>query len=393
MLDFAADLRTEYSELRTDEELRAIAEQFERELAGLQHPHVEWLAEFAPSLWRVLVSGTVTVGTRTLKAGWDSPNGSAPPVQPRVVVDRSLTGPKLLERTRKRLTAAIDANRGPSGGGESPDLRHAVQTTVAHVIAARSAFSGQLSSLNEAVAKLFAGVNSILANRRGSEIELPIGVYNENAMVTYRLFEQTASEPYSVVPAQTATDFVVLSQGSGVSDHEAGASVTDAPDEGFRFVGDGSFEVHRTYQFAAFGAFAWSSFDSLDGTAQMEGHDIEREGGDEDYSTSTWEMSYVVGVKAYLPEVDLFPGSSARWWQIGVVFGLPVNRMPGAMFGFSWEPRIGMQVMFGKHWTKWRRNATTSDQESSWKPFIGVSFDSNLFASLFGQVAKIGGTF
>ena len=154
--------------------------------------------------------------------------------------------------------------------------------------------------------------------------------------------------------------------------------------EGFRFVGEGTFEVHRTYRAAAFGAFAWS--------------DIEGDSADGVPSTSTWEMSYVAGVKAYFPELDVFPGSSARWLQFAAVFGLPVNRLPGALFGIAWEPRIGMHVMAGGHWMKRKPDTSGTSppllgRESTIKPFVGVGFDLNIFTTLFGEIARIGGTF
>ena len=394
VLDFADQLREKYSDLRTAEEFRAIAERFEGELGRKEDSHVAWLKKFAHELRRVIEGSAATVGRTVLETCREC-SGS--------------TAVMILQHARERLQKEIDfASRLGCCAKGTPDLRKAVHTAVARVMEARSAIGRELSRLNEEAAKLFNGINTIPAHSRGSELELSLGVYDRNSVVTYRVFEQAPPPRYAVLPAITS-ELVAVTQGGGVRGDESGATRADAPGEGFRFVGETIFEVHRTYHLAAFGAFTWTFVDTMEyRVGQLEDETrVAREVG-----TSTAQMSYVVGVKVHPWERDLFPGAG-NWRQLGLFVGVPVNRMPRALFGVSWGPFGGVELMAGVHWAKYQKlaNGITVDETPLLKagsdetysvplheghqrgPLIGVSLDSNIFSSLFGAVAKIGGAF
>ena len=396
VLDFAVGLREEYSELREPEELRAIAERFERELARDDSPdgdsHVAWLEEFAHRLRRVVDESTSTVGT-TVREICRECSGS--------------TALTILRDAMEHLQKGIDrASTLGCCAERTPDLRSEVHTAAARVMDARSAIKRELSQLNKEAARLFGELNKILSHSRGSEIELPLGVYETNAVVTYRVFEQRAHERYALVPAAAVPPgapevFGVTSDGMVRAD-ESGATLSDEPGEGFRFVGGSIFEVHRTYRLAAFGAFTWTSMKTREYKV--------RDGVPVEVGTSHGQLSYVFGTKVHPWERDLFPGSR-NWWQPGLFFGVPVNRHPGILFGVSWGPYGGVELMFGGHWAKFQKldkgielgTQMTADSDGKFhlpvheshclRPFIGVSLDSNIFTSLFGTVAKIGGAF
>ena len=387
-LDFGALLRERYNEIRTPEELRAITERFREELGADRGPYVLWLRDFAPKLWKVLQGGAALLGTTTLRDCLEC--ADSPPK----TSDTGLAAAVILREAGTRLDAIIEkAWSADCCPRDTPDLRGAVHTVTARVVEARSKIGRELAKLNEQVDKLFRDINSVLRNGRGPEIPLSLGVYNGNSVVTYRLFEQTGPEPYSVVPAPSPSPFVEISQG-GPSEDETGATPTaDVPTEGFRFLGEGTFEVHRTYPLSAFGAFTLT-FPS--GKA----------------ATSGAQMSYVFGAKVYFRERDMFPGA-ATGWRSGAIFGVPVNSMPGALFGASLE-RAGVELMAGVHWTKHQapdqdmapdenmtpdndtrelgRNKRWLRKGDTWDFFIGVGFDSNIFLSLFDKVVGVGGS-
>ena len=298
----------------------------------------------------------------------------------------------IIRNAREHLEREIDlASR------DTPDLRHAVRTAVARVMDARSAIDRELSRLNEKAARLFEGINTILSHSRGSKVELSLGVYDRNSVVTFRVLEQTPHEPYAVVPA-VEPELFSLPQGGGVRPDESGAATADAAGEGFRFAGEGIFEVHRTYHLAAFGALAW--------TYRMENEKHRRHGEPARTSgggpNSNAELSYVTGLKLYFRERDLFPGSP-RQWEPALVLGLPVNRMPGVLIGGSWGPYNGIELMAGWHWAPSTKDAnmtpgrsghhTRSHESQRGGSFLGVNLDPNIFSSLFGAVAKVGGAF
>lgn len=387
VLGFAARMRERYPDLRTDEEFRAIAEQFREELAGIEEPHLQWLERFGRELQQVIEGN---VGNFAPAADREEPAGAG-----------DSTSVTILRGAEDRLRKNIE--RAASGG--TPNLRSAVRIALDRVGAARARIEAELSELNAAAAKLFDGINRILAHRRGPEIELSLGVYNRNAVVTYRVFEQTSPEPYAVVPAAAPQGFAVP-EGGGARSDGAGAVIADAPSEGFRFAGETVFEVHRTHRLAAFGGFTWTRL-------KKNVYKV-REVGDTTVmpvmvGRSSGEMSYVVGVKSYVKERDLFPGAdNAR--RLGVVIGVPVNRMAGLLAGFSWEPVDGADFIFGLHFAKYpqldddimlgkevqvRDAAGFSPVHYGHEvgPFVGVSFDSNIFSRLFGTVAKVGGVF
>ena len=387
VLDFDARMRERYPDLRTDEEFRAIAERFREELAGSEEPHIQWLERFGSELQQVLdrnIEGLAPAAGRE---------------EPAVAGDSASV--TILRSAEDRLREGIEL----AASGGTPNLRSAVRIALDRVGAARARIEAELSELNAAAAKLFDGINRILAHRRGPEIELSLGVYNRNAVVTYRVFEQTSPEPYAVVPA-TAPEGFAVPEGGGARGDEAGAVIADAPGEGFRFVGETVFEVHRTHRLAAFGGFTWTWL-------PKEVYKV-REVDDKTVMPvmvggSSGHMSYVVGVKSYVKERDLFPGAD-NGQRLGVVIGVPVNRMPGLLVGLSWEPVDGADFMSGVHLAKYPRldgdimlgkEVTVRDaagfspvhygHEVGW--FVGVSFDSNIFSRLFGTVAKIGGVF
>ena len=254
---------------------------------------------------------------------------------------------------------------------------------------------------------MFEGINTILAHSRGEEIELSLGVYDRNSVVTFRVFEQATRERYAVVRAPVS-ETVSVPQGGGVRADETGAKTADAPGDGFRFVGEGIFEVHRTYRLAAFGAFAWTRMKTIEYRVRLvkDKNYVVSESG-----ISTAQMSYVIGAKVHPWERDLFPGSR-NWWQPGFFLGIPVNSVPGALAGVSWGPYGGVELMAGGHWAKHERldKGITLDETALKAPenevpsvpvhdehrvkfFFGVSLDSNIFSSLFGVVAKVGGAF
>ena len=393
VLDFANRLDDEYSNVRMPEELRAIAERFTGELAATENSHIEWLKMFGRDLREVLRGSAATVGTTGQEVCRECSDGTAVTI---------------LRNARERLQREIDrASRSGCCERDTPILRHAVHTAVARVMAARSAIDRELSWLNEEAARLFKGINTILAHSRGQEIELSLGVYDRNSVVTFRVFEQTTRERYAVLPA-TVPETISFPQGGGVRADETGATTADAPGEGFRFVGEGIFEVHRTYRLAAFGAFAWTRTKTMEYRV--------RQLKDETYvvseiGISTAQMSYVIGAKVHPWERDLFPGSG-NWRQPGFFLGIPVNSVPGALFGASWGPYGGVELMAGGHWAKHQRldkditlgetllNVPENEMpsvpvhdEHHLKFFFGVSLDSNIFSSLFGAVAKVGGAF
>ena len=400
VLDFAGGLRAEYSELRGSEELRAIAERFEGEL-GLpddyadrdsanedSSSHVAWLREFAHELREVVGQSTVTVG------------GTVGEVRGH---RRGAAAVTILHDAREHLQREIDLV-STLGAEDTDGLRSAVHGAVARVMDARIAINQELSRLNEEAAKLFSDVNTILSRSRGSEIELPLGVYNTNAVVAYRVFEQAAHQRYALVSAATPETFRVTPEG-GVRGDEAGATIADAAGEGFRFVGGSIFEVHRTYRLAAFGAFTWTPTKTREYKVRENGVPVK-------VGTSRGQLSYVLGAKVHFPgERDLFPGSR-NLRQFGLVVGVPVNHLPGILFGGSWGPYGGVELLGGWHWAKYGRldkdiklgeTQLQSDSDGDFQlpvherhrlePFLGVSLDSNIFTSLFGVVARIGGAF
>ena len=382
VLDFAKALQGEYSTIRTAEELRAIAERFQGEFAAKEHSHIEWLVEFGRELRETIEGSAATVGAPGREVCRECGAGEA------VTIIRNAS-----ERLEKEIDLA--SRLGCCARG-APDLRHAVRTAVARVMDARSAIDRELSRLNEKAAKLFKGINTILTHSRGSDKERSLGVYDRNTVVTFRVFEQTPHEPYAVVPA-VEPELFSLPQGGGVRSDEAGATA-DTAGEGVRFVGEGMFEVHRTYHLAAFGALTW--------TFRVENEKHRRHGEGKRASNgspgSNPELSYVAGLKVYFRERDLFPGAP-RQWEPALVLGLPVNRMPGFLIGGSWSPYNGIELMGGWH-SDWGTAATNTtpgesgDDTQSHEPrpmgyFLGVSLDPNIFSSLFGAVAKVGGAF
>ena len=325
------------------------------------------------------------------------------------------TAVMILSDARNRLQRHIDLSSSWDGHSEdTPDLRGAVQRAVARVTDVRSAIRHELSRLNREAAGVFDEINRILSYSRGPEIELPLGVYETNAVVAYRVFEQSPPERYALVPAaagpgSTPETFGVTLEGMVRAD-ETGAMLADAAGEGFRFVGGSMFEVHRTYRLAAFGAFAWSLLDKRPIYKVRKTGD--KVGVAERVGTSGGQMSYVVGAKVHPGDPSLFPGSSRGWRRTGILFGVPVNSVPGVLLGVSWGPYGGMELMGGVHWAKYPERdenidlgetelrADANDEfpvpvhdRHQLRPFIGVSLDSNIFTSLFGAVANIGGAF
>ena len=395
VLDFDARMRERYSDLRTDEEFRAIADRFRDELARAEDTHIQWLQRFGSELQEVIDHNTATVDATVPAARGARSDG------------QSVT---ILRNAENRLRSQIDlaSSRG-SSATDTPNLRSAVRMALVRVGEARAKIEAELSELNAATAELFDGINKILAYRRGKKIVLSLGVYNRNAVVTYRVFEQTPPERYAVVPAATPELFAVP-EGGGAGSDEAGATIADAPGEGFRFVGETVFEVHRTHRLAAFGGFTWTW---LKTNVYKVREVSERKVMPVMAGRIDGHMSYVVGLKSYFRERDLFPGAGNGWgWgRPGLVVGVPVNRMPGLLVGFSWEPYDGADFMVGAHLAKYPKlddhivlneKVTVRDAAAEFSPvhyghgvgpFLGVSFDSNIFSRLFGTVAKIGGVF
>ena len=391
VLDFANRLDDEYSDVRTPEELRAVTERFAKELAATEDSHIAWLRVFGLDLQKVLREGAATVGPTGRDVCGECVDGTAVTI---------------LRNAMARLQREIDrASLKGCCANDTPNLRHAVHTAVVRAMAARAAINRELSRLNGEAARLLNGINRILAHSRGRALKLSLGVYDRNSVVTFRVFEQTTRERYAVVPA-TVPETVSFPQGGGVRADETGATTADAAGEGFRFVGEGIFEVHRTYRLAAFGAFAWTRMRTMEYRARKldSGTYVASEVG-----ISTAQMSYVVGAKIHPWERDLFPGSG-NWLQPGFFFGVPIDSVPGALFGLSWGPYGGVELLAGAHWAKHtrldkgitlgvtaleapenRRPSVPVHDEHRVKFFLGVSLDSNIFSNLFGAVAKVGG--
>ena len=303
VLDFDARMRERYSDLRTDEEFRAIADRFRDELARAEDTHIQWLQRFGSELQEVIDHNTATVDATVPAARGARSDG------------QSVT---ILRNAENRLRSQIDlaSSRG-SSATDTPNLRSAVRMALVRVGEARAKIEAELSELNAATAELFDGINKILAYRRGKKIVLSLGVYNRNAVVTYRVFEQTPPERYAVVPAATPELFAVP-EGGGAGSDEAGATIADAPGEGFRFVGETVFEVHRTHRLAAFGGFTWTR---LKTNVYKVREVSERKVMPVMAGRIDGHMSYVVGLKSYFRERDLFPGAG-NGWGVGAARGL-----------------------------------------------------------------------
>ena len=69
VLEFANGLHGGYSDIRTAEELRAIAERFKGELAAKEHSHIEWLVMLGRELREAIERSAATVGASGREVG------------------------------------------------------------------------------------------------------------------------------------------------------------------------------------------------------------------------------------------------------------------------------------------------------------------------------------
>ena len=411
VLDFALRIEEEYGDIRDATELGAIVDGFEKELAGEHTSHLAWLGGFDEELRPALRRATAIVGAHTLRACEECTGASLGRSLGRGEVE--LTSVGRLRRTRDRLRREIDAaRRAGCCDVAAPNLRSAIEGARASVEVAEARMHGDLSELTHEMAATLSDMNKILTNYRGVDITLFLGVYNRNTVVTYRLFAQEAPELYSIVPV-SGIDLINVTEGLR-DDGESRAATVVASGDGFRFVGEQIFEVHRTYQLAAFAGFAWTYNEREEyGVRRVLNGDGEEIYVAEEVGSAGARMLYVAGVKYYPWERDVFPGAGTHWWRRpALVFGLPMNERRSAVFGGSWEPRTGVDLMVGLHWQKQTRlrEGTTAGvtpleaaadgtyavplrEGSEVGLFFGISLDQNIFSSLFGGVAAVGGSF
>ena len=388
-----------YGEVREAEELRARAGRFAGALEGDERSHLGWLrGEFLARLRETVQRGQGAVGVgaeECLECG-----GSASPDSRRGKGETDAL--QRLEARIRGADKAIERARAfvlPAPEGSS--VRVAVRRAVAAVEGVRVAMDEDLAKLNEVAFRTMDSVNRLLRWERGEEIEMSLGVYNENAVVTYRIYERNDFEPYSVVPMLSGIQRVglgVVAEGGGASDSE------ETPAEGreeWILVKEGQFEVHRTYRVTAFGAVAWVRGAKKYGIVEVpvEGEDPARVAVEEGGS-----MSVAFGGKVYFRERDAFPGAPADWLQrLGFFVGFPVARPLGIVGGLTIEPYSGVDVLLGRQWAAvgdlhggivvgetslGSIGAVRQKYEGNW--LMGVSFDANIFARLFGRVSSIG---
>ena len=421
-------VRTYVDNLRAHESaVRGLREVLHDDAARLLNGEVSerqrnWLTSYLPALGDEIDAGQAFVGAVTL-AGCRDCGDRKPTASGDAPGDASGTasGLALLRVARDRLRDDVGLASAHVTGccGTGPDLREAVRAAAARTRKARMAMRRELSGLNTDVAGLVGAINSVLAKRRDQDVELSLGVYNTNAVVTYRLFEQPGFEPYEL---RSSESMLLGALGGGVPENATGAERAEDAGEHFHFLNAETFEVHRTYRLTAFGAFGATLRNSEDYAVRMRPK-VDQEGNEVSGETiqvaapigaSNGELSFILGAKYYLCERDTFPGADEGRCA-AVVFGAPVKSTRGLVLGLSYEPKWGIDVVAGVQWRAVEKlhsdiepNVTPLQPNSDgtfmvpiherlrWRDvdvFVGASFNINVFSKLFGEITSVRGAF